>query len=129
MTAMEIAREITRAHFNHEDLQLLNDALRANFRRNRTERLEAAQSALNGGETVRLSGIRPRCLNGMEGTVGRFNGGMTRADVTITKSGWGRGSWKYPVGHLLRGVPLVCMTKVETEPEAKPRRRRSRNGA
>jgi hypothetical protein len=115
LTAIEICREITRGNFSRDDLTLINDALRANFKRDRARRLEEAQSALNGGETVRLSGLRPRALNGIEGTVGRFTPSMTRADVTVTKTSWGRGSWKYPVGYVIRGVPLSCMTNVTPE--------------
>jgi hypothetical protein len=113
MNAIEIAREIVRGNFTPDDHRVISDALRAAYRRDRQVRLEKAQEELNQGDTVRISNIRPRILDGAVGTVGRMNGSMTRVDVTITMPLWGRNSWKYPVGKVVHGVPMSCLTKVE----------------
>ena len=107
--AQDISTLLRTEQFTPDELRLINDALHIAYRRDRARRLDEAQSSINGGEKVRLSGLRPKHLNGIIGKVGRFNSTQTRADITVESSM----SWHKRKGDLLHGVPLVCMTKVD----------------
>jgi len=76
-----------------------------NRRRKNAEKLLKAQT-LKIGERCKISGIRPKRLNGTIGTIAGFNRTNTRADLKIANNSIADGSMIY-------GIPLVCLTKME----------------
>ena len=126
MTPHEIIRALATGDFEAEELTAINEALRLAYRHDRQRRLDKALETINGGCLVEITGrIRPAKLLGVQGTVGKFNSTWTRADIHVT--GGTRFGLAYGLGQIIRGVPLVCLKKVEpTNHKATPPKPRQR---
>jgi hypothetical protein len=96
-----ISGEVTDA----EVIEAVNEARR----RERSEKVMAAQNTLRHGSVVVIHGITPKRLNGTIGEICGFNKTHTRADLKVERSS---DPFGYRTGEIVRGIPLVCL---ETE--------------
>jgi len=96
---------------SRDDLSRIHDAARE--RRKTLDRIDAA--AVEIGAFVRLDGLSPKALNGLDGEVVSISG--SRCDVRLDKAStdslrWSRAKrFSIPVDteeYIVRGVPLSC---------------------
>jgi hypothetical protein len=83
-------------------------AIKEAHRRRNANNLLKAQLSLKLKSRVKLHGLTPKRLNGLTGTISRFNQTHSRADVTADQD-WG---FDYPKGRIVYGVPLGCLEAV-----------------
>lgn len=100
---------------SEDELDRLRDAITA--RRQSVAAIRAA--AITIGTRVQLSGLSPKYVNGLTGTVEAYSRGKrTRMDVRLDEVSTRRlrfmGASRFPVAegvqeHLFGGVPMVCL--------------------
>lgn len=78
---------------------------------NRALKTAVAKSTLSVGMTATISGISPKYLNGMKGTLKNFNKTRSRVDVVITDN---QHDYRKSIGQTVHGIPVQCLTPVVT---------------
>ena len=94
---------------NRDGVNAVITAIRERQKLNNANQTALAKATLRIGDTISVSGISPKYLNGMQGKIKSFNQTRSRADIEITDN---RGDRRVAVGAIKHGYPIQCLTVI-----------------
>jgi predicted RNA-binding protein with PUA-like domain len=95
------------ANANERELELLNDQIRNRYRTMRNLQARHALRTLQVGDQVRLTGLKPKYINGARGTIRGLR--QTKFEVLLDD-----GQYTGRFSRLVT-VPATCLQKIETD--------------
>ena len=98
---------VTDASVDTTGLNSLITAIKERQRINRANTKAIAKATLNLGDTVSISGIRPKYLNGVIGKIKSFSPQRSHANIEVINT-----QGDHRVGASQYGIPIQCLTVV-----------------